>query len=344
MNKVLRLEITDKCNLRCDMCWSTDWHHNDMSYEELEKIILDYKVHEPDGVVVLTSREPLLSPHFSKVLQLCTKLELDIKILTNGTLLNNKLCELIMNSNVSFLSVSIHGDEEFHDSITKVKGSYKNTIEKLKLFNLYKQKYSKNIDLRITTIVRKELINNLDSIIKLSKELNACLRIQHMMWYSDLAKEQQIRIISEKYNYHDNIICGFPSKTNISYEDVNELLSNAIIKTNNLGVELQIYPELNNEEIKMHYSNIISDLYRGYCDHPSESIRVRANGDVSFCQYIDKCFGNLKNSSLDDIIYENTEYDNMCNSFLNGDLLPGCYRCCHYVNSKKLLKENNHKI
>ena len=343
MNKVLRLEITDRCNLRCDMCWSTDWHHNDMSYEELEKIILDYKVHEPDGVVVLTSREPLLSPHFSKVLQLCTKLDLDIKILTNGTLLNDKLCELIMNSNVSFLSVSIHGDEEFHDSITKVKGSYKNTIEKLKLFNLYKQKYSKNIDLRITTIVRKELINNLDSIIKLSKELNACLRIQHMMWYSDLTKEQQIKIISEKYNYYDNIICGFPSKTNISYEDVNELLSNAIIKANNLDVELQIYPELNNDEIKMHYSNIIGE-YMGYCDHSSESIRVRANGDVSFCQYIDKCFGNLKNSSLDDVIYKNNEYHDMCNDFLYGDLLPGCYRCCHYVNSKKLIKEDNHKI
>lgn len=344
MNKVLRLEITDKCNLRCDMCWSTDWHHNDMPYGELEKIIFDYKVHEPDGVVVLTSREPLLSPHFSKILQLCTKLDLDIKILTNGTLLNDKLCELIMNSNVSFLSVSIHGDEEFHDSITKVKGSYNNTVEKLKLFNSYKKMYSKNIELRITTIVRKELIDNLDSIIKLSKELNASLRIQHMMWYSNLIKEEQIKIITEKYNYYDNIICGFPSETNISYEEVDKLISNAITKARDLKVQLQVYPDLNNEEIKMHYSDIISNLYGGYCDHPSESIRVRANGDVSFCQYIDKCFGSLKDSNLDDIIYKNKMYDNMCKDFFDGNLLPGCYRCCHYVNSKKLLKEDNRKI
>ena len=30
MSRVLRFEITDKCNLNCEMCWSTNWKHEDM--------------------------------------------------------------------------------------------------------------------------------------------------------------------------------------------------------------------------------------------------------------------------------------------------------------------------
>lgn len=343
MNKILRLEITDKCNLKCNMCWSTDWHHNDMTYEELEKIILDYKYHEPDGVVVLTSREPLLSPHFSKILKLCTELKLDVKILTNGTLLTEEICKIIMNNNVSFIGVSIHGDEKFHDSVTNVKGSYNKTIEKLMLFNFYKKLYSKNIQLRITTIVRKELFNNLDSILKLCNDLNASLRIQHMMWYPKSMKEKHMKIINKKYNYNDDIIFGFPDATNITPEQVNDLITIVRKKAKEMQLDFQIYPELNLDEINKHYS-LTMDKYYGYCDHPSESIRVRANGDVTFCQYIDKCFGNLKSSSLSEIIYLNKEYANMCNDFFNGELLPVCCRCCHYMNGKQLKKESNHKI
>ena len=38
MSKVLRLEITDKCNLKCAMCWSTDWNHADLTFDELKTI------------------------------------------------------------------------------------------------------------------------------------------------------------------------------------------------------------------------------------------------------------------------------------------------------------------
>lgn len=30
-DKILRFEITDRCNMRCDMCWSKEWKHNDLS-------------------------------------------------------------------------------------------------------------------------------------------------------------------------------------------------------------------------------------------------------------------------------------------------------------------------
>lgn len=37
MSKVLRFEITDKCNLNCEMCWSTNWKHEDMEINTIKK-------------------------------------------------------------------------------------------------------------------------------------------------------------------------------------------------------------------------------------------------------------------------------------------------------------------
>ena len=42
-DKILRFEITDRCNMRCDMCWSKEWKHNDLSDKKVEKIIYDFK-------------------------------------------------------------------------------------------------------------------------------------------------------------------------------------------------------------------------------------------------------------------------------------------------------------
>ena len=42
-DKILRFEITDRCNMRCDMCWSKEWTHNDLSGKKVEKIIYYFK-------------------------------------------------------------------------------------------------------------------------------------------------------------------------------------------------------------------------------------------------------------------------------------------------------------
>lgn len=344
MDKILRLEITDKCNLKCNMCWSCDWKHEDLSYEKLEKIIIDYKEHEENGTVVLTSREPLLSKNFCKVLDLCTRLKLDIKILTNGTLINEDVCKLILNSNVSFVGFSIHGDEKLHDSIVNVKGAYRKTINGIELLDKYRKLYDNNLKLRITTIFRKELFENIEGIIKIAKKNNTLLRIQHMMWYSDSEKIKNVNEIKNRLNYDDDLIYGFPSSCSLNSEEVKIIMNKANLLSKKYDVDLKFYPELLDDEIVFQYDNDANIKCSGYCDHPSESIRVRANGDVTFCQYIDKKIGNLCISSLDEVIYNNKDYKLMCDEFLNGNLFPICKKCCHYVNKKKYLKNSNYKI
>lgn len=128
-DKILRFEITDRCNMRCNMCWSKEWKHNDLSDKKVEKIIYDFK-RNGGKTIVLTSREPLLSKNFKLVIDICKKENLDLKILTNATLITDEIAKYIIESNiVSFIAISIHGIHEEHDNITGVHGSLKKTIE-----------------------------------------------------------------------------------------------------------------------------------------------------------------------------------------------------------------------
>ena len=114
------------------------------------------------------------------------------------------------------------------------------------------------------------------------------------------------------------------------------------MKLKNTNIDLQLYPDLTDEEIVNWYDTTNNvDVSDRYCDHSSSSIRVRANGDVTFCQYIDRTFGNLRVGNLGEIIYDNDIYVDMCRDFKNGKILP---RCCHCRNKNKVLEIKNHKI
>ena len=66
----------------------------------------------------------------------------------------------------------------------------------------------------------------------------------------------------------------------------------------------------------------------GYCDHVSESIRVRANGDISLCQYIDRYYGNVMIDGFDRLL-DSEEYKTVSDNLMKGKLFPICNHCCH---------------
>lgn len=341
MNNVLRFEITDKCNQRCKMCWSLNWNHQELEWDTIKKTLEEFAVLSPKGIVVLTSREPLISDNFEKVLLLATSLGLDIKILTNGTLLDNKKCLDIIKSNVSFVGISLHGNKNFHNLIVNIKDGYKRTLLGLTNLAKYKKKYDKNnLEIRITTVIHENLIESLDTVIDNAYRYGACLRLQHFMWHPTNIKKIHRLDIKQKFDYEDDIIEGFPSSVNISGQEVLNLIKRAKELCDNKKIDLQIYPDMSDEEVLSWYNDKKLETSRKFCDHVGTSIRLRANGDVSLCQYIDKSFGNIRENSLKHIIYENKLYQKISTDLANGKLFPICERCCH---ARSVFKETENK-
>lgn len=341
MNKVLRFEITDKCNQNCDMCWSTSWKHVDMEWESVKKLIDDFASMYKDGIVVLTSREPLLSCNFKKTVDYATELGLVVKLLTNGTLLSEEMCDYITRSNIDFISISLHGDEEYHNKLVKSNNSYQRIIKGLLNLNKYKIKNNReDLEVRITTVINRNLLDSIEDVVNVAACYNTSLRVQHLMWHGKKVQKKHVEALRKRFGSDDSLIYGFPSSVDVNALEVLKILDRAYLLSKKKNVDFQDYPHLDNNKILEWYSKdqlIINDLY---CDHVMESIRVRANGNVTLCQYIDENMGNVEFDSLDSIV---NNYEEIAKELMDGKVFPICSRCCH-VQSNDKIKVLNKRI
>ena len=200
-------------------------------------------------------------------------------------------------------------------------------------------------EIRLTTVVSTEVINSIDFIINTAKENLTQLRIQHYMWHPESIKKKHKEYIKKFYGIDDYIIDGFPSKCNIDYKNVIYMLDYAKLKCKEEKIDLQIYPKMTNDEIEKWYRNNCEQVFQnGHCQHVIDSIRLRANGEISLCQYIDLIIGNIENKTMKDIVSDKLLND-IGKNLKEGKIFPICNRCCH-IETKEVKEDkiSNSKI
>jgi len=127
------------CNLACKHCWIEPDYKLDPKkgrFVELDDVKKAVSESKPLGLqnVKLTGGEPLFHPKFRELVELIVKQNVSITIETNGILLDKSMAKFLKSTNrVNFISVSLDGvDEETHDSLRGVKGSFKKAVSGIK--------------------------------------------------------------------------------------------------------------------------------------------------------------------------------------------------------------------
>lgn len=122
----LQWHITHTCNLRCAHCYQDNYTES-MSGVELEKILQQYceflENRNLRGQINLTGGEPLLHPDFFTLAQKIRAKNLRLGILTNGTLIDEKMADRIAELHPVFVQISLDGTKEYHDQI-RGEGNY----------------------------------------------------------------------------------------------------------------------------------------------------------------------------------------------------------------------------
>lgn len=134
MKRIFYFNITYGCNSNCIFCYSHNtWHnaqpHNEMTVEQFFAYLDDKELSAKDRVIV-NGGEPLMHTEIGKILGGLLPYGCEVLIYTNGRMITNYDLSCL-NENFRFI-IPIHGYEEIHDSITRVKGSYQETIAGLK--------------------------------------------------------------------------------------------------------------------------------------------------------------------------------------------------------------------
>src|SRR4030066_1825856 len=130
--KWIAWEITRRCNLKCIHCRSSSEievkGHPDFSTQEAFRIIDDI-ISYAKPVIVLSGGEPLLRKDVFEVARYGTEKGLRMCLATNGTLVDDKICEKIKDSGIKIVSLSLDGSEEsVHDNFRNQKGDFEGCI------------------------------------------------------------------------------------------------------------------------------------------------------------------------------------------------------------------------
>lgn len=131
---MLFVELTDKCNEKCIHCYA-DSSPDRTDFLPLDQIKSALKQAATFGTPHLqfTGGDPLIHPQLIEAVEYAATLSFQgIEIYTNGLLLNDKLLQKLLPFQPSF-SFSIYADNaETHDTITRVPGSWKRTLDAMK--------------------------------------------------------------------------------------------------------------------------------------------------------------------------------------------------------------------
>lgn len=118
--------ITLRCNLKCPYCFQAFESRSAMDMEEavFARITDEVKTTNPDCEIIITGGEPFLTRRIFDYLDLLDASELRFSILTNGTLITDRIARRLgAYQRLTKVQVSIDGITESTNAITRGKGS-----------------------------------------------------------------------------------------------------------------------------------------------------------------------------------------------------------------------------
>ena len=266
---------TTKCNLKCIYCFGS---YNSQEYEIMPypKVELLFKFLKSIYIksIEITGGEPFTHPDFNKILKLALSSFSYTTILSNGTLLNDRILRLISDSKGKLgMQISIDGGTaETNDKVRGVKNSWPKTL------NNIKQLIEIGIPLRIGYVITNNNYNELDIAVKEMRKLG----VKNIMFS-----------LSEGLGRGTNVT--YPDKKPIAYlnspyfEPIKEMLE-TVTKNNDDIV-------FSTKRIK-NFENFVNELRN--CGAGHKWITINPNGDFTGCPIMcDNSFvlGNIFNKS-----------------------------------------------
>ena len=119
----LHIDLTDGCNEKCVHCYLPKGGTHFIEKDLVFKVLKEFR--EAQGLTVYFSGgECMLHRDFAEILRYAKSLDLNIIVMSNLTLCDDGMVELLKEIDPQFVNVSLYAvTESIHDSITQISGS-----------------------------------------------------------------------------------------------------------------------------------------------------------------------------------------------------------------------------
>ena len=318
---VLQWHLSENCNLRCLHCYQENHKPVQLEYEKLVIIYKQFKEllekKKIKGHINITGGEPLCNPYLFKILDLIKEDSdlISFSVLTNGTLINEKIAQRLKSYNPEYVQVSLEGGKRTNDYI-RGKGTYKKIAEGI--INLRKANIFTSISFTATSLNYKEF----PKVVRYAGKYGV-----NNVW-------------SDRF-----IPLGDSDRSlALNYEQTREYLEimnkerNKLKKVKNNNTTISMYRALQFQ--------MTNDFAYG-CTAGDTLLTVMENGDLVPCRRMPIVIGNLFDRSMYDL-YINSDVlkelrekkiPDECMSCEHSEVCHGGLKCLTYA----MYKDLNHK-
>ena len=318
---VLQWHLSENCNLKCLHCYQEN--HKPIQLE-FDKLVIIYKQFKEllnkkkmKGHINITGGEPLCNSYLFKLLDLIKEDSdlISFSILTNGTLINEKIAKKIKSYNPLYVQVSLEGGKKTNDYI-RGKGTYKKIAEGI--VNLRKENIFTSISFTATSLNYKEF----PKVVRYARKYGV-----NNVW-------------SDRF-----IPLGDSDKSlALNYEQTREYLEimnkerNKLKKVKNSNTNISMYRALQFQ--------MTNDFAYG-CTAGDTLLTVMENGDLVPCRRMPITIGNLFDRSMYDLYIKSDVLKDLreknipdeCINCEHSEVCHGGLKCLTYA----MYKDLNHK-
>jgi radical SAM protein with 4Fe4S-binding SPASM domain len=330
----INIELSNRCNLRCKMCWfhgengvGDQYKGHELTTHEVFNIVNQLVKYTPS--IYVGGSEPFIREDFMEILRHMKSKNISVSFATNGTLLDLGKIEMLVALGVDTVYFSIDGNEEFHDQV-RGKGVFNKITQSVRKLSECKKRKAKIkpviiVNITITSNLMGHLKEALDAIRNSIDDGADFYRLHHL-WYvtpGELSGHQSV--ITQKLG------CCAPGAAShvITGSCMSDpaRLADEIMHISSLP-KVKSFPDLSYAKIIKYYSE--SPSIRKRCIASFFAAVIKPNGDVKFCpdEWIDDyILGNILNDSFHDI-WNNEQAHNFRRVLLREKYFTGCQRCC----------------
>ena len=165
MLKKLYIEPSTRCNLNCKMCFRNTWFDEsigDMSMDNYRHI-LHTMPRTVESIFFGGQGEPLVHREIIEMVSLAAKQGVDVELLTNGTLLNERMISGLIDAGLSRLWISID-DLDTGETVGSGHSHSAAVLDNIRLFNRMRQAKMSVCTLGITFVATKSNVHQLKKL------------------------------------------------------------------------------------------------------------------------------------------------------------------------------------
>lgn len=331
------MELTNRCNLRCKMCWfhgekgiGDRYKDHELTTSEVFGIVdqLAGSTHS----IYMGGAEPLMRKDFMNILRHIKSKNMSVSFATNGTLLDSRKIEMLVELGVDGVFFSIDGNEVVHDQM-RGRGVFKKVTRSVRELSEHRQKVAGikpliTVNITLTSNLVGHLKDAVNEIRASTDDGPDYYRLHHL-WYvtqNELSKHQSA--------VRQKIGCGAPGAASHTVPGSiirdPRRLADEISSLRNWP-KVTSFPNLRHADIVAYYLEGPDTGRR--CVAPFFAAVIKPNGDVRFCpdEWIDDyILGNVRDDSFRNI-WNNERARRFRSLLLREKSFAGCRRCvCMY--------------